>query len=340
MPGLFEPLTVRGLTLKNRVIMAPMCMYQASAGSEVTDWHLAHYGARAIGGVGLIIVEATGVEARGRITPDDLGLYDDRHIEGMVRLVRVMHRGGALAAVQLAHAGRKGEGVGAIVAPSAIPFSEKYDTPHALTEADIDGVVEAFANAAARAVAAGFDALEVHSAHGYLLHQFLSPYSNKRTDSYGGPLENRLRLHLRVIQAVRREMPERMPLLLRVSASEYLDDGYTTDEVIELCRRAKDAGVDIIDVSSGGAVPKAPVNFPGYQVPFAERIRAAVGGPVVAVGLLDSPQLALEVLMNGRADLVALGRGLLRDPNWPLNAAVALGIEPPVPESYRRGYKR
>lgn len=340
MPGLFDSLTVRGLTLKNRIVMAPMCMYQASDDSEVTDWHLAHYGARAIGGVGLIIIEATGVEARGRITPRDLGLYDDRHIEGMARLVRVIHRGGALAAVQLAHSGRKGQGVGAIVAPSAIPFSDKYDTPHALTEAEIDDVVEAFAKAARRAVAAGFDALEVHAAHGYLLHQFLSPHSNKRSDKYGGPLENRLRLHLRVIEAVRREMPEKMPLFMRVSASEYLDDGYTAEEAIELCRRAKAAGVDVIDVSSGGAASVAPVSFPGYQVPFAEKIRAAAGVPVSAVGLLDSPQLALEVLMNGRADLVALGRGLLRDPNWPLNAAVALGLEPPVPESYRRGYLR
>lgn len=339
MPSLFESYTIKGLQVKNRIMMSPMCQYLANEDGTITDWHLMHYGARAAGGVGLIMVEASGVENRGRITSRDLGIYSDDHIPGLRRIVDFCHTFGAKAGIQLAHAGRKSEvQEEQNVAPSAIPFSEKYRTPHELTADEIQKIVEAFGQAARRAVAAGFDTVEIHGAHGYLIHEFLSPYSNRRTDEYGGSQANRMRFALEVIRSVKREIPEDMPLLMRVSASEYEAAGYSPDDMAEMVKQFKEAGVDMMDVSSGGNYPIPPTHYPGYQVKFADSIRKAAELPVIAVGRLDSPQLAEEVIRNQRADLVAVGRALLRDPHWAKSAAVALGIELEMPGVYKMGY--
>jgi NADPH2 dehydrogenase len=339
MPSLFESFTIKGLQVKNRIVMSPMCQYLANGDGTITDWHFVHYGARAAGGVGLIIVEASGVENRGRITDRDIGLYSDEHIPGLQRLVDYCHTFGSKVGIQLAHAGRKSEVVEeANVAPSAIPFSEKYRTPHELTTDEIQKIVEAFGQAARRAVAAGFDTVEIHGAHGYLIHEFLSPYSNRRTDEYGGSQANRMRFAMDVIRRVKREIPEDMPLLMRVSASEYEAAGYTPDEMAEMVKQFKEAGVDMMDVSSGGNYPIPPTHYPGYQVKFADQVRRAAELPVIAVGRLDSPQLAEEVVRNQRADLVAVGRGLLRDPHWAKSAAVALGNDLEMPGVYKMGY--
>ena len=342
MAALFEPLTIRGVTVKNRIMMSPMCQYSAGPDARANDWHLVHLGARAVGGVGLVMVEATAVESRGRISESDLGLYDDGHVEPLARIVRFCHQQGAAIGIQIAHAGRKawtpakGHGPEQPVAPSPIPFDEGYAVPRELSRGEVGQVVEAFRRAAERALAAGFDVLEVHGAHGYLIHEFLSPLTNRRQDEYGGVLANRARFLRQVVRAVRSVWPEDRPLFLRVSSADYAPGGLEVGDLVEVARMAKEDGVDLVDCSSGGAVPVAPPAYPGYQVPFAERIRREAGVLTAAVGLISTPELAEEIVRNGRADLVALGRELLRHPYWPLDAARALGVDLEWPVQYRR----
>lgn len=329
--------------MRNRIVMSPMCMYCAAGDGRATDWHLAHYVARAIGGAGLLITEATAVEPRGRISQGDLGLWDDAQVEPMARIVRLAQAEGAAAGVQLAHAGRKawsgdrGHGPEIPVAPSALAFAEEWRAPNALSLAEIDQIVAAWQSAAARAGDAGFDVVEIHAAHGYLNHQFLSPLSNTRDDEYGGSLDSRMRFLLRVVEAVRQVWPQDKPLFVRVSVTDWADGGLTPDEVVVVARELLGRGVDLIDCSSGGSVPVVPSGIgPGYQVPFAEKIRREAGIATATVGLITAPELADEIVCNGRADLVALGRELLRHPYWPLDAAQKLGHEITWPRQYRR----
>ncbi len=343
MPNLFSPLSLRNLTLRNRIAMSPMCMYSAMEDGKATDWHRGHYHARAIGGAGLLITEATAVEQRGRISINDLGLWDDSHIEPLARMIQLVQSEGAAIGVQLAHAGRKawsadmGRGPEAPVAPSSLPFGPQWTTPHQLTEAGIEGIVSGWKSAAARALAAGFDVIEIHAAHGYLLHQFLSPISNHRNDSYGGSLSNRMRLLVRVTEAVRQVWPQEQPLFVRVSATDWTDGGLEPDDIVIVAQELGKRGVDLIDCSSGGATPNRPPRTgPGYQVPFAEKIRREAGLATAAVGLITSAELADEIVRNGRADLVALGRELLRNPYWPLSSAQDLGHDVTWPRQYRR----
>ncbi len=340
---LFSPLTLRGVTLRNRVVMSPMCMYSAADDGLATDWHLAHYVSRATGGVGLILTEATAVEARGRISKADLGLWDDAQIAPLARIARLCQEQGAALGVQLAHAGRKawsaqrGVGNGVPVAPSAIPHADDWATPHALKTGEVDEVVNAFSSAARRAQAAGFDVIEIHAAHGYLLHQFLSPLSNRRADGYGGRLENRACLLLRVVDAVRIVWPVKKPLLVRVSSTDWVEGGLTVEDQVQVARWLKAHDVDLVDCSSGGISPAAsPRLVPGYQVQFATQIRREADIGTMAVGLITKPEQADEVIRNGRADLVALGRELLRRPHWPLDAAAALGQQINWPRQYEQ----
>lgn len=350
---LFAPLTLREVTLRNRIAVSPMCQYSAEDGLA-NDWHLVHLGARAAGGAGLVIAEATAVEARGRISPQDLGLWDDRHVEPLARIARFVSAQGAVPGIQLAHAGRKAstrrpwegggplaprEGGWEVVGPSPIAFAEDYPVPVPLDEEGIRGVVRAFRDAAARALAAGFQVLEIHAAHGYLLHQFLSPLSNRRADRYGGAFENRIRLLCEVVEAVRAVWPERLPLFLRISATDWAEGGWDVEQSVELARRVRGLGVDLVDCSSGGIVPGVPVPArPGYQVPFAERIRREAGVATGAVGLITEPEQADAILREGKADLVLLARELLRNPHWPLHAAHRLGVpeRAPWPPQYLR----
>jgi 2,4-dienoyl-CoA reductase-like NADH-dependent reductase (Old Yellow Enzyme family) len=318
-------------------------MYTAGHDGLVIDWHLVHYTARATGGAGLLIVEATAVEPRGRISQNDLGLWDDAQIEPLARMARLVQAEGAVIGIQLAHAGRKawsaakGHGPEQPVAPSPLPFDEDWQVPHELAPAEIDQIVDAWRRAAARARAAGFDLVEIHAAHGYLNHEFLSPLSNRRTDDYGGALENRARLLLRVVEAVRQVWPEEKPLFVRVSATDWAEGGLVPDEVVSVARKLRTLGVDLVDCSSGGLMPAAPPGIgPGYQVPFAKKVRREAGIATAAVGLITKPELADEIVRNGRADLVALGRELLRHPHWPLDAARVLGHEVSWPRQYRR----
>ena len=342
--SLFTSLTLRGdLTLHNRIVMAPMCMYSAGEDGRATDWHRTHYLSRAVGGVGLLLLEATAVEPRGRISLGDLGLWCDSQIEPLARIVEQVHDAGAAIGVQLAHAGRKawsgdkGEGPAMPVAPSPLPFDDEWRQPHPLSLDEIDAVVTAWQAAAARAQAAGFDIVEIHAAHGYLNHQFLSPLSNQRKDEYGGPLQNRMRMLLQVIDGVRKAWPEIKPLFVRVSATDWTAGGLIPDDLVVVAREAKAHGVDLVDCSSGGIVPAAPPMIgPGYQIPFAEQIRREANVATAAVGLVTTPELADEIVRNGRADLVALGRELLRHPYWPLDAARALGQKVTWPHQYRR----
>jgi 2,4-dienoyl-CoA reductase-like NADH-dependent reductase (Old Yellow Enzyme family) len=345
MAELFSPFTLRGVTLRNRIAMSPMCMYSAGEDGRATDFHLVHLGARATGGVGLVVTEATAVEARARISVNDLGLWDDDQIEPLARIVRLCKDQGAAACIQLAHAGRKawtptkGQGPFPAVAPSAIPFDADWATPHELTQPELDGIVGSYREAARRARRAGFDAIEVHAAHGYFLHAFLSPISNRRTDEYGGSLENRARMLLRVADAVRGEMPETAALLVRLSCTDWLQGGLTIEDQIQTARWLKARGVDMVDCSSGGstsAVPAVGPGYPGYQVPFAERIRREAGIATMSVGMITTPEMAEEIVRNGRADVVALGRELLRNPCWPLHAARALGDGFAWPKQYQR----
>lgn len=342
MAELFTPLVLRGVTLRNRIAMSPMCMYSAGEDGIATDFHLAHLAARATGGVGLIVTEATAVEARGRISTNDLGLWDDAQVEALTRIVRLCKAQGAAMCSQLAHAGRKawtptkGAGPFPSVAPSAIPFDAEWVVPHELTLDELDGVVSAYRAAAERAVRAGFDAIEAHAAHGYFLHEFLSPIANHRTDEYGGSLENRARMLLRVVDGVRAVMPESMPLFVRLSSTDWIEGGLTIDDQVQVARWLKAHGVDLVDCSSGGITSVLPPVGPGYQVPFAERIRREAGVATMSVGLITTPEMAEEIVRNGRADLVALGRELLRSPYWPLHAARALGHDIAWPRQYLR----
>ena len=342
MSQLFAPFTLRGTTFRNRIAMSPMCMYSAGEDGTPTDFHLAHLAARATGGVGLIITEATAVEPRARISTNDLGLWEDTQVEPLARIVRLCKAQGAAVCSQLAHAGRKAwtptKGVGPLpaVAPSALPFDTDWVVPHELTRSELDGIVSAYCAAAGRAVRAGFDAIEAHAAHGYFLHEFLSPISNRRTDEYGGSLENRARMLLRVVDTVRQALPESMPLLVRLSCTDWIGGGLTVDDQVQVARWLKAHGVDLLDCSSGGSTPQLPPVGPGYQVPFAERIRREAGIPTMTVGLITTPEMAEEIVRNGRADVVALGRELLRNPYWPLHAARALGHDFTWPKQYLR----
>jgi 2,4-dienoyl-CoA reductase-like NADH-dependent reductase (Old Yellow Enzyme family) len=353
---LLSPLTIRGVTLRNRIVMSPMCQYIAKEGFA-DDWHLVHLGSRAAGGVALVMVEATAITRDGRITSGDLGIWSDEHIEPLARIARFVHSQGAIAGIQLAHAGRKAscdlpwkggaglktssEGGWSVVGPSAIPFDEGNPTPKALDEAGIEGIVTAFELATKRALKAGFRVIEIHSAHGYLLHEFLSPLSNQRTDHYGGSLENRMRLTIRVAETVRKLAPTDMPVFVRISATDWSDGGWDVDQSVVLAGRLKELGIDLIDVSSGGLVPKAriPVSK-GYQLPFARKIREEVGILTGGVGLITEISHANEIVTGGEADLVLIARELLREPYWALKAQQELGAEPSWPISYGYAVKR
>ena len=341
MASLFTPFTVQGLTLRNRIVMPPMAMWSAGDDGVATDWHLAHYAARAMGGVGLIIQEATAVEPRGRISVNDLGLWDDAQVEPLARMVRLCHQQGAAVAPQLAHAGRKafspnqGAGPQTIIAPSAVPADEGWVMPEAMALEQIREVVEAFRTAGQRARQVGYDAIEVHAAHGYLLHEFLSPLSNQRGDSYGGSLENRARLLVEVVDALRAVWPAERPVLVRLSATDWSPKGLTLEDTIQVSRWLRDRGVDVIDCSTGGILPSPPARIgPGYQVSFATEVRRRAAIPTIAVGLITTPELAEDIVGNERADLVAVGRAMLADPHWALHAAVALRQEVSWPQQY------
>ncbi len=338
---LFTPFEVKGLVLRNRIVLPPMCQWQAHEDGIVRPYHIAHYGQVAIGGTGMIIVEATAVEKRARIRGEDLGLWSDDQVKGMSDLVSVMVEYGAVPAIQLGHAGRKAYRRGTrAVAPSAIAFSERYKVPDEMTHKDIEDVRTSFVNAAVRAEKAGFRALELHAAHGYLLNQFLSPISNRRSDEFGGSMEARLRFPLSVVSAVRSAIKDETVLIIRVSAVEYSDEGYALDDMVSMCRAFKDAGVDIIHVSSGGSVSVTPPTWPGYQLGFARTIRHATGIPVIGVGLVTTADLAELALREGYCDLIAIGREMLRNPNFPLHAAVQFGDALPIKESLERVYDR
>lgn len=339
MVKLFEPYTIKNVTLKNRIVMSPMCMYSSlKEDGLVENWHLIHYPARAIGQVGLIIVEATAVHPQGRISMQDLGLWDDKHIDGMKKLVELVKQHGSIIGIQLGHAGRKADVKGDIYAPSPIQFNERYKNPKEMSQKDIKDVVDAFQQAALRAKKAGFDIIEIHAAHGYLLNQFLSPLSNKRNDEYGGSLENRYRILKEIIVKIREIWDG--PLFVRISASDYHEEGMKPDDYIQLVEWMREDGVDLIDVSSGGVVPNVKIQvYPGYQVKFAEKIKKETGMAVGTVGLINTSDLAEEILQNERADLIFLGRELLRNPHWPYKAAKELGYPLEAPFQYRRGWK-
>lgn len=352
MTHLFEPLSLRSITLPNRIAVSPMCQYSCTDGL-VNDWHLVHLGSRAVGGAGIVVVEASAVLPEGRISPEDVGIWSDGHIEPLARIVRFIHQQGALAGIQLAHAGRKastsrpwdGDGLVPkseggwrdVVAPSALPFSDSYPRPRAMTGEDLRKTVAAFGKAAQRALAAGFDVVEIHAAHGYLLHEFLSPLSNQRTDAYGGALGNRLRLAREIVDGVRAIWPDHLPLFMRISATDWTDGGWDVEQSIELVREVAPLGVDLIDCSSGGNVATARIPVgPGYQTVFAEQIRRATDVPTGAVGMILDPAQADHVIRSGQADLVFLARELLRDPYWPLRAARELRAATSWPQQYLR----
>jgi 2,4-dienoyl-CoA reductase-like NADH-dependent reductase (Old Yellow Enzyme family) len=342
LTDLFSPIALRGVTIRNRIGVAPMCQYscdpRGAAAGKATDWHLAHLHARAIGGAGLVVTEATAVVPEGRITPQDLGLWSDEQIAGHARLARVIASTGAVPGTQIAHAGRKASSnppwVGGVaadenhgwtpLAPSAVGFPGLRE-PRAMTEEDILSTVQAFAATARRAMEAGYRFIEIHAAHGYLLHQFLSPLSNQRNDGWGGDFAGRTRLTLEVVRAVRAAMPEEVPLGIRFSHTDWLEGGWTTEETVELSRQVKALGVDLIDVSSGALLPAQIPVGPGYQVPGAAAVRQGAAVPVAAVGMITEPKQAQEILDAGHADMIFLARELLRDPYWPLHAAATLG---------------
>jgi 2,4-dienoyl-CoA reductase-like NADH-dependent reductase (Old Yellow Enzyme family) len=350
---LFSPLKIRQVELRNRIAVSPMCQYSCEDGMA-TDWHFVHLGSRAVGGAGLVIVEATGVEARGRISPSDMGLWKDEQIAPLARIGSFVRSQGSVAGIQLAHAGRKAsthapwkggtfvpesEGGWIPVAPSAIPFRDGDPAPTELSKAEIRVVVAAFAEAAKRALTAGFQLVEIHAAHGYLLHEFLSPLSNTRTDEYGGTLENRMRFALEVAETVRGAWPAALPLFMRISASDWVSGGWSIDDSVELARRLGPIGVDLVDCSSGGLVPYAKIELgPGYQVPFAARVRREGGILTGAVGMITDPHQADGIIRDGRADVILLAREFLRDPYFPLHAARALGVEPAPPVQYKRAF--
>ena len=355
MSQLFTPVRIREVDFKNRIFVSPMCQYSSEDGLP-TDWHFVHLGSRAVGGAALVMVEATAVTPEGRISPWDSGIWSDEHAQAFRRITRFVEDQGAVPGIQLGHAGRKAStdapwrGGGAIpeekggwrpLAPSAIPFAEGSPEPREMTTGDIEGVVEGFARAARRSLEAGFRVIELHMAHGYLLHQFLSPLANRREDAYGGPFENRVRLPLEVAEAVREAWPEELPLFVRISATDWVEGGWSLEDSVKLARRLGEIGVDLVDCSSGGVVPNAKIEVrPGYQVPFAEVVRREAGVLTGAVGLITEPQQAEEIVASGRADVVLLARQLLRDPYWPLHAARALGVDVPWPPQYERAKPR
>ena len=351
MTRLFSPLTLGDLTIKNRIWVSPMCQYSSNDGMP-TDWHLVHLGSRAVGGAGLVMVEATAVSPEGRISPGDSGIYHDDHVPAFERITGFIRKQKSVPAIQLGHAGRKasthapwqgglplapGHGGWQPVGPSALPFAGQYPTPREMTPADIDQTVRHFVDAARRSHDAGFGVIEIHAAHGYLIHQFLSPLSNHRTDAYGGPFENRVRLLLQIVEAVRSVWPERLPLFVRISATDWVDGGWDLAQSVKLAQALKSRGVDLIDCSSGGNVPNASIPAgPGYQVEFARSIRRGAEMPTAAVGMITSPQQAEQILTTGQADAVFLAREFLRDPYFPLHAAHTLGADVPWPDQYGR----
>ena len=349
---LFDPIKIRDLTVRNRIVMSPMCQYSAQDGFA-NDWHYLHYGARAVGGAGVIILEAACIEPRGRITPHDLGIWKDEHIEPLRRIVKLIESHGAVAGIQIAHAGRKAstsrpwdggtpiahsEGGWQPAGASPMAFDQGYPTPVELSTDDIDGLVDKFVQAAVRARQAGFKIIELHAAHGYLLHEFLSPLSNQRQDRYGGSFVNRTRFLISAACAVRKAWPQDLPMWVRISATDWMDpEGWTLDQSVQLARLLKDIQVDLIDCSSGGLVPNATIAVgPGFQTPFAEIIRREVGIRTGAVGLITSAIQAQHILQTQQADLVLVGRQLLRDPYWPVHAAAELRQKPAWPPQYHR----
>jgi 2,4-dienoyl-CoA reductase-like NADH-dependent reductase (Old Yellow Enzyme family) len=351
---LFAPLKLAGVTLKNRIGVSPMCQYSADNGHP-TDWHLVHLGSRAVGGASLVVAEATAVSAVGRISPEDTGLWLESQAEAWSKITRFVRDQGAVPGVQLAHAGRKAStaapwngggpltpeagGFGYIVAPSALPFDEGWLVPRALLQSELDDVVQDFAHAAERALGAGFELVEIHAAHGYLLHEFLSPLANRRTDEYGGSFENRVRLVRRVVEAVRRVWPARLPLSLRISATDWVEGGWDLEQSVELVSLLRSEGVTLVDCSSGGVVPRVPIpTGPGYQTEFANEIRRRASMPTAAVGFIVGAAQADHVIRSGQADLVFLARELLRDPYFPRRAARALGVKLEPPKQYARAW--
>jgi NADPH2 dehydrogenase len=337
MSKLFSKIKIKDMEVRNRIVMPPMCMYSSDDKGYPNSWHLIHYTTRAVGGVGLIITEATAVERRGRISARDLGIWDDSHIDGLAGIVAEVKKHGARIGIQLGHAGRKCGAPGEdLIAPSPIAFDGTYGTPREMTKDDIKEVVNAFKAAARRAYKAGFDIIEIHGAHGYLINEFLSPLTNRRTDEYGGSLENRARFLKEVVGAVREVWPEEKPLMVRVSAEDYAEGGNHDTDVANIINLVKGEGIDIINVSSGAVVPAKINTYPGYQVRFAETIRKMTGLPVIAGGLITLPQMVEEILQNERADMVYLGRELLRNPYWAFSAAKELGDDIDWPEQYER----
>jgi 2,4-dienoyl-CoA reductase-like NADH-dependent reductase (Old Yellow Enzyme family) len=351
---LFERLSLAGVTLRNRIVVSPMCQYSSSEGHP-TPWHLVHLGSRAVGGAALVMSEASAVEARGRISPGDSGIWLDTQAEAWAPIARFIAEQGAVPGMQLAHAGRKastdvpwrgGKGISVeqggwrpTLAPSAVAFEDGYPVPDAMTATQIDDVVVAFASAAKRALGAGFQLLEVHAAHGYLLHEFLSPLSNRRKDEYGGSFDNRIRFLRRVVSAIRAAVPESVPLFLRISATDWSDGGWDLEQSCGLVQAIKGDGVTLIDVSSGGAVPQPKIPLgPGYQTPFAAEIRRRTGMPTGTVGMITAPEQADHIVRTGQADLVFLAREMLRDPYWPRRAARALGVNMDGPKQYARAW--
>jgi 2,4-dienoyl-CoA reductase-like NADH-dependent reductase (Old Yellow Enzyme family) len=350
---LFSPVQLAGITIPNRVFVSPMCQYSSHDGFS-NDWHLVHLGSRAVGGAGLVLTEAAAVLPEGRISPQDLGFWKDEHIAGLKRIVDFVHGQGARAGVQLAHAGRKASvarpweveqgyvhpsqgGWHNVMAPSAVPFAGNYGQPLELDLAGIQSVTRAFVTAAERAVEAGFDLVELHAAHGYLMHEFLSPLSNRRSDQYGGSFENRIRLVVEVVDAVRATLPAELPLLVRISATDWFEGGWDLDQSVALAKVLKAHRVDLVDVSSGGMTPQQAMKVgPGYQTPFSERIRHEAGIPTGAVGMITDAAQAEHILLTGQADVVLLARELLREPYWPLHAAQELGDVTSWPAQYLR----
>lgn len=353
MPHLFEPLQLRGVRFRNRIGVSPMCQYSSEDGFA-SDWHLVHLGSRAVGGAGMVMTEASAVLAEGRISPGDLGIWKDAHVEMLQRIFRFVETQGAVPAMQLAHAGRKAStsapwngggpvatdegGWRPILAPSATPFDSSSIVPQAMDLTEIKEVTEAFASAAQRALSAGARVVEIHAAHGYLLHEFFSPLSNSRTDEYGGSFENRTRILREVVEAVRKTWPESLPLFVRISATDWAEaGGWDLDQSVQLAQQLGALGVDLIDCSSGGTLPAAKIpTGAGYQVPFADRIKREAAIPTAAVGMITTPEQADQIIRNGQADMVLLARQMLRDPYWPLHSARTLRQDFPAPVQYGR----
>lgn len=335
---LFEPINIQNLRLKNRIVMSPMCMYSCEKqDGKVTPFHISHYESRAAGQAGLIILEASAVQPEGRISPEDLGIWSDEHVDGLKQMNERIHTYGSKSGVQLAHAGRKANLEGDIYAPSAIPFNDQFKTPKEMTKSQIEETITAFKQAAKRAKQANFDLVEIHAAHGYLINQFLSPLTNKRTDEYGGSKENRYRMLKNIIESVQAEFEG--PIFVRISASEYHDDGNSMSDMIYFSQQMKNQGIDLIDCSSGGVVPVKINTYPGYQVKLAETIKHEAEIPTGAVGLITTGIHAEEILQNNRADLIFVARAFLRNPYWPKQVADELGVQLEGPKQYNRGWQ-